>query len=108
MHAVTTSAPAVTFEGVVKRYGASRALDGLSLSIPSGQMFGLIGPDGAGKTTALRHITAHLRAAGFLVNGVAADVVRLAPPLVVTDAQLDSFVAALPAALDAALQEADQ
>ncbi|WP_164702990.1 acetylornithine transaminase [Modestobacter sp. KNN46-3] len=53
-------------------------------------------------------VETHLRAAGFLVNGVAADVVRLAPPLVVTDAQLDSFVAALPAALDAALQEADQ
>ncbi|GAA4749459.1 acetylornithine transaminase [Modestobacter marinus] len=50
----------------------------------------------------------HLRAAGFLANGVAADVVRLAPPLVVTDAQLDSFVAALPAALDAALRDADQ
>jgi acetylornithine/N-succinyldiaminopimelate aminotransferase len=50
----------------------------------------------------------HLRAAGFLTNGVAADVVRLAPPLVVTDAQLDSFIAALPAALDAALQEVDQ
>ncbi|WP_222196152.1 acetylornithine transaminase [Modestobacter italicus] len=53
-------------------------------------------------------VEAQLRAAGFLTNGVAADVVRLAPPLVVTDAQLDAFVAALPAALDAALQEADQ
>ncbi len=51
-------------------------------------------------------VEARLRAAGFLTNGVAADVVRLAPPLVVTDAQLDSFVAALPGALDAALQEA--
>jgi acetylornithine/N-succinyldiaminopimelate aminotransferase len=45
-----------------------------------------------------------LRAAGFLTNAVAADVVRLAPPLVVTDAQLDAFVAALPAALDSALE----
>ncbi|WP_299957511.1 acetylornithine transaminase [uncultured Modestobacter sp.] len=53
-------------------------------------------------------VEAQLRAAGFLTNGVAADVVRLAPPLVVTDAQLDAFVAALPAALDAALQESDQ
>ncbi|MCZ2812713.1 MULTISPECIES: acetylornithine transaminase [unclassified Modestobacter] len=53
-------------------------------------------------------VETHLRAAGFLVNGVAADVVRLAPPLVVTDAQLDAFVAALPAALDAALRDADQ
>jgi acetylornithine aminotransferase len=53
-------------------------------------------------------VEARLRAAGFLANGVAADVVRLAPPLVVTDAQLDAFVAALPAALDSALQEAGQ
>ncbi|WP_369133437.1 acetylornithine transaminase [Modestobacter sp. I12A-02662] len=53
-------------------------------------------------------VEARLRAAGFLTNGVAADVVRLAPPLVVTDAQLDAFVAALPAALDASLQEASQ
>ncbi|MBB3675365.1 acetylornithine transaminase [Modestobacter versicolor] len=53
-------------------------------------------------------LEAQLRTAGFLTNGVAADVVRLAPSLVVTDAQIDAFVAALPAALDAALQEADQ
>jgi acetylornithine/N-succinyldiaminopimelate aminotransferase len=51
---------------------------------------------------------AELRAAGFLTNAVAPDVVRLAPPLVVTDAQIDAFIAALPAALDAALQEAQQ
>ena len=44
-----------------------------------------------------------LREAGFLVNAVAPDVLRLAPSLVVTDAQVDAFVAALPAALDAAV-----
>ena len=43
-----------------------------------------------------------LRAAGFLTNAVAPGVLRLAPPLVLTDAQVDAFVAALPAALDAA------
>ena len=45
---------------------------------------------------------AALRDAGFLVNACAPDVLRIAPPLVVTDAQLDAFVAALPAALDLA------
>jgi len=49
-------------------------------------------------------LEAQLRSAGFLTNGVAADVVRLAPPLVVTDAQIDAFVAALPAALDEVLR----
>jgi acetylornithine aminotransferase len=42
------------------------------------------------------------REAGFLVNAPAADVLRLAPPLVVGEDQLDAFVAALPAVLDAA------
>jgi acetylornithine aminotransferase len=38
---------------------------------------------------------------GFLVNAVAPDVVRLVPPLVLTDTQADSFVSALPEILDA-------
>ena len=50
-------------------------------------------------------VEAALRSAGFLTNAVAGDVLRLAPPLVLTDAQVDAFVAALPTALDAALQE---
>jgi acetylornithine/N-succinyldiaminopimelate aminotransferase len=47
-------------------------------------------------------VEAQLRSAGFLTNAVAVDVVRLAPSLVLTDAQIDAFVTALPAALDAA------
>jgi acetylornithine/N-succinyldiaminopimelate aminotransferase len=43
-----------------------------------------------------------LREAGFLVNAAAPDVVRLAPPLVVTAAQLDAFVVSLGTVLDAA------
>jgi acetylornithine/N-succinyldiaminopimelate aminotransferase len=42
------------------------------------------------------------RDAGYLVNAPAPDVIRLAPPLVITEAQIDSFVAALPGILDAA------
>jgi acetylornithine aminotransferase len=51
-------------------------------------------------------VEANLRAAGFLANAVAPGVLRLAPPLVLTDAQVDAFVAALPAALDAAMETA--
>ena len=54
--------------------------------------------------TSPRALEAQLRAAGFLTNAVAPGVLRLAPPLVLTDAQVDAFVAALPAALDAALE----
>lgn len=49
-------------------------------------------------------LEAELRTAGFLTNAVAPGVLRLAPPLVLTDAQVDAFVAALPAALDTALE----
>ena len=47
-------------------------------------------------------VEAGLREAGFLVNAAAPDVIRLAPPLVVTAAQLDAFVRALALVLDAA------
>ncbi|QEM46633.1 acetylornithine transaminase [Mycolicibacterium grossiae] len=46
------------------------------------------------------------RDAGYLVNAAAPDVVRLAPPLVVTEAQVDGFVAALPGILDVASEPA--
>jgi acetylornithine aminotransferase len=42
------------------------------------------------------------RNAGFLVNAAAPDVIRLAPPLIITEAQIESFIAALPGILDAA------
>lgn len=42
------------------------------------------------------------RAAGFLVNAATPEVIRLAPPLIVTEAQIESFLTALPAVLDAA------
>ena len=42
------------------------------------------------------------RDAGFLVNAAAPDVIRLAPPLIITEEQIDGFVAALPAILDTA------
>jgi acetylornithine aminotransferase len=42
------------------------------------------------------------REAGYLVNAAAPNVIRLAPPLIITESQLDGFVAALPGILDAA------
>ena len=44
----------IEFQNVVKRYGTVDALRGVSFSVARGEMFGLIGPDGAGKTTAIR------------------------------------------------------
>jgi ABC-2 type transport system ATP-binding protein len=45
---------AVQFVGVEKRFGPTVALAGLTFAVAPGEMFGLIGPDGAGKTTAIR------------------------------------------------------
>ncbi len=58
------------------------------------------------RAPAAKAVETAARDAGFLLNAAAADVVRLAPPLVITDAQLDAFVAALPAILDAAREAA--
>jgi ABC-type multidrug transport system ATPase subunit len=45
---------AISVRGLSKRYGKVLALDNINLDIPKGQIFGLIGPDGAGKTTLIR------------------------------------------------------
>jgi lipooligosaccharide transport system ATP-binding protein len=46
----------VEARGVVKRFGARVAVDGIDLDVPAGICFGLLGPNGAGKTTTLRMI----------------------------------------------------
>ena len=46
--------PLLRVEGVVKKFGAFRAVDGVSLDIPAGEFFALLGPSGCGKTTLLR------------------------------------------------------
>ncbi len=45
---------ALSIENLRKSYGKQIAVDGVSLSVPSGQIYGLLGPNGAGKTTTLR------------------------------------------------------
>jgi len=44
----------ITIKSLKKSYGDVRALNDVSLSIETGEMFGLVGPDGAGKTTTIR------------------------------------------------------
>src|SRR3954451_16771598 len=49
---------ALRLRGVVKRYGAITAVDGLDLDVPEGTCVGLLGPNGAGKSTTMRLLTA--------------------------------------------------
>jgi ABC-2 type transport system ATP-binding protein len=44
----------ITIHNLTRRFGSLTAVDGLTLSIPEGELFGLVGSDGAGKTTTLR------------------------------------------------------
>lgn len=64
----------------------------------SGALLGVVLTDPISKAA-----EAALAEAGFLVNAVAPGVLRLAPPLILTDMQVDAFLAALPAALDSAV-----
>ncbi|HEX9052358.1 MAG TPA: ABC transporter ATP-binding protein [Anaeromyxobacter sp.] len=51
------AAPALEALGLEKRFGAVRALAGLSFRVERGELYGLVGADGAGKTTAMRALT---------------------------------------------------
>ncbi|HXK08144.1 MAG TPA: ABC transporter ATP-binding protein [Vicinamibacteria bacterium] len=48
--------PPVRVTALCRRFGAVRAVDGVTFEVRRGEMFGLIGPDGAGKTTTLRMV----------------------------------------------------
>lgn len=64
------------FNGLSKSYGSTTAVSDLSLDVYSGEIVGLIGPDGAGKTTAMRIACALLLPDGGTVTIMGNDVVR--------------------------------
>jgi len=66
---------ALGLDNVVKRYGPVTALNGLSFEVRQGEMFGLIGPDGAGKTTTIRLLCGLLHADGGSVRMLGKDPV---------------------------------
>jgi ABC-2 type transport system ATP-binding protein len=53
--------PAISTDGLAKRYGSVTALNGLSLRVQPGEVFGFLGPNGAGKTTTIRLLLGLLR-----------------------------------------------
>jgi ABC-type multidrug transport system ATPase subunit len=68
--------PAVAVEGVTKRFGDATALAGISFSVEPGELFGFIGPDGAGKTTLFRTLTTLLVPDSGTARVLGLDVVR--------------------------------
>jgi len=54
--------PIVELERLTRRFGALVAVDALTLAVGRGELFGLVGPDGAGKTTTLRMLAGVLKA----------------------------------------------
>ena len=72
--------PAIKADGLVKHYGKTKALDGLDLTVPAGTVYGLLGPKGAGKTTAVRILATLLRPDGGQARVLGRDVVADAPP----------------------------
>jgi ABC-2 type transport system ATP-binding protein len=52
---------AIEADGLVKTFGATRAVDGVDLAVPRGSVYGVLGPNGAGKTTTIRMLATLLR-----------------------------------------------
>ena len=67
---------AIATERLTKRYGGVIALDNVSLEIERGEMFGLIGPDGAGKSTLYRILATLLRPDSGSASLLGLDTVR--------------------------------
>ena len=67
---------AVHAEGLEKRYGEKRALDGFDLAVREGTVHGLLGPNGAGKTTAVRILSTLIRLDGGRATVAGLDVAR--------------------------------
>jgi ABC-2 type transport system ATP-binding protein len=69
---------AIEASGLVKTFGATRAVDGVDLAVPAGSVYGFLGPNGAGKTTTIRMLATLLRPDAGTARVFGHDVVRQA------------------------------
>jgi len=68
------SAPAVALDGLTRTFGALTAVGGLTFDVAPGELFGIVGPDGAGKTTTLRMLAGVLRPSAGHIHVMGVDV----------------------------------
>ena len=71
-----SSSPAIVVSDLRKHFGEVQAVDGLSFEVYAGEIFGLVGPDGAGKTTTLRMLAGVLGADSGTAEVAGCDVIR--------------------------------
>jgi ABC-2 type transport system ATP-binding protein len=71
-----SSSPAIVVSALRKRFGGVQAVNGLSFAVNAGEIFGLVGPDGAGKTTTLRMMAGVMATDSGSVQIAGCDVVR--------------------------------
>ena len=73
---MTPSSPlAIEASGLVKDFGATRAVAGVDLAVPGGAVYGVLGPNGAGKTTTIRMLATLLRPDGGEARVLGHDIV---------------------------------
>lgn len=73
---MTDGAAGIVTRGLRKVFGDRVAVDGLDLDVPRGQVFGLLGPNGSGKTTTIRMLTGLMEPTAGSASVVGVDVVK--------------------------------
>jgi ABC-2 type transport system ATP-binding protein len=66
----------ISVRGLTKKFGALTAVDGIDLSVKSGEVLGFLGPNGAGKSTTMKMITGFLEPTGGAVSVCGHDIAR--------------------------------
>jgi ABC-2 type transport system ATP-binding protein len=72
VHDLNAGDPIIRIDGLIKRFADVTAVDRLSLSVCRGEIFGLVGPDGAGKTATMRMLAGVMRpdAGAIIIDGI--------------------------------------
>ena len=68
--------PAISTEGLTRRFGELAAVENVNLRVAAGQFFGFLGPNGAGKSTTIKMLTGLLAPSGGRIEILGLDLIR--------------------------------